>query len=330
LAAKLSSPSVAFLVLPLGGTGREAVGVFESLYQADGRPFKKCTVYADTEPGTVDGVDAKLDLGLDADQVAVIKADPAAVGPVAQTMVEHYPQFLQPESIKNGSRTLRVNTQLAVEIHLDAIITQLNRSIRETVRNAPVQSILPLFLSSTGGGAGSALVLLLGLLFANRKFRDLITEGLSPHLLDTPVAVVTEPFAYALLHKPKHAAKILANAFAFRIETALVEAQNCFQYVFHQGLANDGGTVLDRQEEIAKVLGTGAYEVCRNWSFLKARFVDTVDTNKITDRYRGMDVPEERLPHIPRPAYAAKVIPRRIYQRIQAVPLYNDAKGDTP
>ncbi|MGE3779538.1 MAG: hypothetical protein AB7F89_20280, partial [Pirellulaceae bacterium] len=190
-----ASPRPAILLFGKGGTARHAFPILYDLYRADGKPFPMRSIYVDTEPGTIPEVDVKLDLGLTPDDVAALTADPGLIGPMAELMYANYPQFLQPESIRNGSRTIRLNTQLAVEYHLDRIQRVLHQVIRDLVRHGGVNQILPVFFGSTGGGAGSALIVLWGLLFADRDFRANITSGLSPNLLDVPVAVVTEPFA---------------------------------------------------------------------------------------------------------------------------------------
>jgi hypothetical protein len=307
-----TQPGTAFLLIAAGGMGRAALEKFGSLYEgaADQAPFHKFTLYADTEPGTVPAADAKLDLGLTADHVHALKANPAAFGPVAELMVQHYPHWLHPDDIKNGSRTLRLNTQLAMDFHAVRVAHRLSACLRLTARRAPGCSIVPILFSSTGGGAGSALVILLALRLADPAFRARITRGLNPNLLDTPLAVVTEPWALALQNGEVHADKILANALAFRAESALVEARQAFQYVFHQGLANEGGTVLDTPDQVSKALGTAVFNLCANWAYLKARWVDTTDSAKITDRYLGTDVPEHYLPKECHPPYAADVAQR--------------------
>ncbi len=183
-------------------------------------------------------------------------------------------------------------------------------------RAAGVGTILPIFFASTGGGAGSALTVIFGKLFARSDFRARITEGFSPHTLDIPVALVTEPFSYALRHGDKHANRIMANALAFRIETALLEAEDAFQYIMHQGLANDAGAVLDTPDEFCRALGTSVYMLCREWAYFKARAVDTVDTAKIADRYHGLDIPEYHIPVEKHPTFASAVRSRRLYRGI--------------
>jgi hypothetical protein len=302
---------IAFLLIAAGGMGRAALEWFGALYEGLGESvFPKFTLYVDTEPGTIPAADAKLDLGLSADDVSVIKADAKAFGPIAELMVAHYPHWLHPDDIKNGSRTLRLNTQLAVSFHAAKIARRLGACMRIMARRAPGCSIIPVFLSSTGGGAGSALVILIAQLLSDRDFRARITRGLNPNLLDTPLAVVTEPWALAWQNSERHAEKILANAYAFRIESALLEARQAFQYVFHQGLANEGGAVLDSQDQVSKTLGTAVFNLCAHWTYLKARWVDSIDSDKVTDRYLAGDAPEYRLPKELHPPYAADVSQR--------------------
>jgi len=117
-----------------------------------------------------------------------------------------------------------------------------------------------------------------------------LTEGLPPGTLRTPISFVVEPFAYTEKHQPVHADKILGNAFAFRVESDLIERQKGFKYVFHLGLANESGTVLDQPADIAKVLGTSVYQFQRHWPDIKPRTVDTVDSHAIDARYTGDDV----------------------------------------
>lgn len=299
----------AFLLIAAGGMGRAALEWFGALYEGfeDSAPFPKFTLYADTEPGTIPAADAKLDLGLTADDVSVIKADPKAFGPIAELMVAHYPHWLHPDDIKNGSRTLRLNTQLALNFHAAKIARRLSACLRIMARRASGCSVIPVFFSSTGGGAGSALVIMLAQLLADPAFRARITRGLSPNLLDTPLAVVTEPWALAWRNGERHADKILANAYAFRLESARLEARQAFQYIFHQGLANEGGAVLDSEDQVSKTLGTAVFNLCANWTYLKARWVDNIDSAKVTDRYLGRDVPEYRLPKELHPPYAPDV-----------------------
>lgn len=320
----------AFAFLLCGGCGRDSGRTIDQLYKSDGRPFPASCLYIDTEPGTVPWAE-KLDIGLLPSDLEAIMADPQLFGPVVEAVCRHYPQFLTHDAICNGSRTMRVITHLCVEYRLDRIRERLYASIRKLFRESGCATIQPVFVGSTGGGAGSALMVLLAILFAEPAFRSLISSGLSPYLLNLPVAVVAEPFAFAIKHKLKHQSKILANAYAFRVETALPAVQKCFQYVFSQGLANDGGAVLDTDVEISKSLGTCVYQLARHWPYAKARFVDTVDTAKTTDRYHGHDIPELRLDAGLRPPFASQVTAQRRLYRIHTVKgPWNGQKEEQP
>lgn len=285
----------AFLVIAMGGTGRAALRTFMDRYAKDGSPFPLLTIAADTEPITDDAARAKIELALTDDDLTALNGDPKSFGPIAQLMTSKYDWCLDRDASGNGSRTTRIYTQLAMEVHRHRVLRTLYQSIRDLYRGNDIDSILPVFLCSTGGGAGSALMILFALLFADAKCRARMTEGLSPYLLDKPFGIVTEPFAFAIKHLPNHAAKILANAYAFRIESAQIERRNCFQYLMSQGMANEGGAMLDTEREIASSLGTVAFQMCRNWGYYKARAVDTLDGGKNTDRFRGSNLPELQL-----------------------------------
>lgn len=283
---------VAFLLLPLGGTGRGALKHFQSLYSLEKARFPKFACHVDTEPGPAEGADSRLRIGLNAAKVDDVLADPELHGPVAQILSERYPQFLDPNSIQDGSRTFRALTQLAVEFHLDQIVVQFNRCIRHLMRTSNAKLILPVFASSTGGGAGSALAVVLSLLFADQRFRSKVTEGLDPYLLAPPVLLVTEPFAYSVDANLPQANRILSNAYAFRLEVAELQRRRAIQYAFFSSLSNSAGAMLDTEQEITRNLGSNMFAFCKAWSFLKARFVDSVDTEKYTARYAARDLPE--------------------------------------
>ncbi len=312
-------PPPAFWLLGCGGTAKAGLETTDRLYRADRSPFFMRSTISDTDPLPTEAADSTLSLGVDVQQLNAVLADPQAFGPISELMVRRYRQFLNPDSIKNGARTVRLNTQFAVEVNRQRIVDHFAADIRELVRQSGAATVQPVLFASSGGGTGSALVVTLGVLLTDPYFRARITEGLSPNLLDTPVAIMAEPFAHALKHSDAHANKILANAMAFRIETALLEAHNVFQYIIHEGMANSNGTVLDTMPQVSKVLGTMIYQFCKNWSHLKARFVDTVDSQVLTDRYRGRDVPEQHFPVTLHPAFASKLPPRHISHRIRVI-----------
>ncbi len=207
----------------------------------------------------------------------------------------------------NGARTIRLLTQLAFAYHYESILRGLRNSILDLYHQGGIGGIIPVLISSSGGGTGSALQILFPQALNDPWFASRLTEGLPSGVLQTPILFLVEPFAYALRNQTMHADKILANSYGFRMESVLLEAMHAYKYCFHLGLANEDGAVLDSPEEIAKVLGTSVYQFERHWPQIKGRVVDTADTHALTARYTGYDIPEHvihRANGVPIASYA--------------------------
>jgi len=290
--SSLSEPHPGFLITCMGGTGLAAAEYVRALYEADGRPFPMFLQQMDTDRLTSDAFDQSILIGLTDAKVNAIVSNPAVFGPIVETIVKHYAHLLNPEDVKDGSRTIRLLTQLSFIYHRTQILEKLRHALIELVHQGWVGSVIPIFISSSGGGAGSALQILLAQALAEPTFRNRLLEGQTPGLLSTPISCVVEPFALAMRNRNSQATMILANAMAFRMESAVLENCNAFKYVIHLGLANRAGVVLDSPDEIAKVLGTSVYLFQRNWPLLKGQIVNGVDTNRMLRHYAGHDVPE--------------------------------------
>ena len=117
-------------------------------------------------------------------------------------------------------------------------------------------------------------------------------------VLHTPLSFVVEPFALAHTHHRLHASKIMANAFAFRIESDLLERQHASKYIIHVGFANTKGTILCDPVHFARVLGTSVYEFQRSWPELKPRLVDGPNVTALGSGYAGHDTPEFHFPQL--------------------------------
>lgn len=282
----------AFMNILLGGTGREAGRHLSDLHRADRSPFPMTIVHIDTEPQTASFVEWPMQISLDR-KIQIMKASPQKFGEVTSTIVEHYAKFLNSEDITNGSRTIRLLTQLAFAYYCEQILRQLHNAILHLYHGGGIDGIIPVLISSSGGGTGSALQILLPQAMRDPWFKSRLTEGLAADCLQTPILFVVEPFAYALRSQTMHADRVLGNSYAFRTESVLLEDIHAFKYCFHLGLTNDDGAVLDSPEEIAKVLGTSVYQFERHWPQIKGRLVDTVDTHAITGTYTGDDIPEK-------------------------------------
>ena len=282
----------AFLTLLLGGLGLAAGRHLHQLYELDRRPYPTSVVHIDTDPESWPFVDRSIRIPLDGQKVKTMIDSPENFGPVVATIVRHYLRYLNPEDIRNGARTIRLLTQLAFEYHRRRILRELRKAVLALWHRGGFDHVIPVLVSSSGGGTGSALQILLCQALNDRAFFCRLNEGFDPGWMHTPVLCVVEPFAFAMGHQDSHADKILGNAYAFRVESALLEEAHAYKYCFHLGLANRHGAVLDSRDEIAKVLGTSVYQIQRHWLQIKKRFVVTMDSN--FSPYGGWNIPEVR------------------------------------
>lgn len=294
--------NMGFLNLYVGGTGALAAEPFQQLWQADGRALPVSRLYLDTDAPPprllADGlIDAFIPVRLDGDQIRAVKATPQSFSPIVEAIVQEILPMLSEEDIGHGARTTRLIAQLFWEVRRTDIAASLNRCLREFMHNRGCRKVLPVLVGSSGGGTGSSLAILLAAALQERTFRSLVLQGFPDAFLMTPTAFVVEPFYRAIAHtqKPVHLSRILANTMGFRIESAYLESMGAFKTIYHLGLANSGGAVLDSEGDVGRVLGTTLYQFQKHYSTkIKARTVDTSDTMAISGRYRGNDTPEEQ------------------------------------
>lgn len=309
-----------FSVHLCGGGGQAAAPWLISLLQSDPlRPAYKTICY-DSDRIHLAGLDAKVDLSV-ADQVEAILADPGAYGSICEFVAAHRPELLNAETCRYGSQTMRIPTQLDVEVHTSAII-EANRATMQALGKEGCDATIPLIVAGTGGGMGSALSVLLPSMFNNPDFRSLVADPLGI-LLYKPVLILADPYAMAMKHAgTKHADRIMANACATRAELARLDRHNALGYVFNLGLSNGDGAIYDTPEEIAYALALAAYHLMVDFEYLQARWVDTVATAVLTDHYSGRDVPECRVPRSERPSFAQE--PQTRLSRTSFVDLDNN------
>lgn len=303
-ATRSGEKPTAFLVIPLGGTGNAATANIRRQYDMDRQPFPMTIAAVDTDSLPTQGGDFQIRIGLDGQKAKAIIANAGVFGPKAEAIVRDFGALLHPENIQNGARTTRALTQLALLYHEELVIKQLRDAVLHLFHQGGFKHIIPVMLASSGGGTGSALSILLPQKLAESRFKARLTEGLPSGVVQTPILFVVEPFAYAMRNQTLHADKILANAFAFRLESALLEIAGALRYCFHLGLASPGGTVLDSPDQIARVLGTSVYQFLYHWPQIKSRLVDTVDTHMLSARYAGQDI-WERVQRLFAPASGA-------------------------
>jgi hypothetical protein len=104
-----------YLIVAAGGTGRDAMPLFDLLYRRDGEPFAKWLLQIDTENVRSAVVDDFACIRMTAGDIRAIQSDPEMFGLVAQTVVEHYPHLLREDSLQHGARTARRGRNLGCE-----------------------------------------------------------------------------------------------------------------------------------------------------------------------------------------------------------------------
>ena len=287
-----------FLNLHLGGIGATSAPVMRDLWKADLKRLPLYTGLLDTEEpnqqlikdGTVDAI---LSLRLSPKKVHTLLATPNSFGPTAARIMHALPKLITPDHLGNGARTVRALAQLMFEVRRDEIAAQLNRCLVDFRHKYGVQQIIPILHTSSGGGTGSALGILLPRYLMTKSFRSRVLQGLTDDSLGIPFAFVVEPFFRAAAHSddPLHTARILGNAMAFRIESAMLERLGFFNYLYHLGLSNGGGVVLDNERDVARVLGTSAYLFQKHYETqIKPRTVDRADIHRSFGGYLGDDI----------------------------------------
>lgn len=282
--------NVAFWNMHIGGVGTTAGTYLLDRYHGDGQPFAMSMFHLDTDPSTSLATDDQVLVQLAAGDVRAMRANPRAFGPIATAIIHNLERLLAAGDILNGSRTTRALTQLAFIFHRERICRALHKSLNHLRERFKVSMVMPVFISSSGGGTGSAAQILLMDLFRQPDFRLRVLGGSPSDLLLPPMSFVVEPHAYANAASLMQGRKIMANGLAFRLESEAMLQQHAASYVCHIGYANSGGTVLNQPALMARVLGNGVYEIERSWPTLKGRWVDGPDDIASITSYGGQDV----------------------------------------
>lgn len=282
---------VGFLQLLCGGTGLAAAPVFYERYEADAETFPVRSIQIDTDPKTNTCIDTQIDISLSGERLEALRADPDRFGSTTRVILSEFAKYLDPDDIRNGSRTIRPLTQLAFLFHRPRLIREIRRAVQLLCQNNRIKQVIPFLVSSTGGGAGSAGQILLMRELSKPSTQRFLCEGLPPNILSTPISFVADPYAMAIQHSDDQHARIMANAFAFRVESEALERAGRIKNIFHIGMSNRFGVMLTQPDQIGWVLGTCLYEFQRNWSELKGRIVDPTAA-KLGSRYLGRDLPE--------------------------------------
>jgi len=279
-----------FLNLLLGGVAAGAGRTFRHRHEVDGCPFLQALVQIDTHPDEPCPADMTYFMETSAQDMDAIIQNARLFGPEAVAIIEGMKDLLRPSDITNGARTTRCLSQLLFLFHKREVCRALRDTIADLRCKARFKRIRPVLISSSGGGTGSALQVLLMIAFASTGFRRELLLGEDDYLLLPPISFVVEPFHYARVVGDAQAHKVLANGFAFRVETEhLMKKGIGPDYVIHLGYSNDEGTVIASADMMARTLGECVYQMERSWPEFKKFFVDNVDANAIFSRYGGED-----------------------------------------
>lgn len=281
--------NLAFLNIFAGGVGAAAGRNFLRSHKADQHPFPQVSLCLDTDASTQLPDVESCWIPLSPERVSAMRANPLNFGPEVPIAIRELERLLSADDIENGSRTTRGMTQLSFILHRNHIARSFKKALHALRKQARIQRVMPVIVSSSGGGTGSASQILLMDLLSRTDFRQQLLNGVPDQSLLKPLSFVVEPFEFANRTSDMQAKKIIANAFAFRLESEVMLERGAVSYISHLGFANDQGTVLDDPELMARVLGTVVYEIERNWEHLKARWVDGPDDVASMANYSGRD-----------------------------------------
>ena len=277
------------LIAGMGGAARDALQVFDSKCNDD-TPFPYHIIHIDTEPTTLKGIDS-LTLHLETEELKATIGNAALFGPDVAHIVNELHEYLDKNDVTNGSRTLRALTQFNYQRHRVEIINKLRAGI-DVLKSQRLTSIIPITVSSSGGGTGSALQILLNRDLAKPEFRAEVMMAIPESQLEASIAMFADPFSLARQNDKQQSDRIMANSYATRIEMQPLLKSKAVQYAFHLGYSNDTGTVLSTKEQMAAVFGGSLYHLLQAWSDIKPRLVDGTDCHSISAKYSGTDTIE--------------------------------------
>ena len=296
---KASAPSsaspIAVLLIALGGVGGRATNVFRSLHTADDRLFPAVVHHIDTDPSASASPDVATYINLDSAGLDAMRGSPRKFGPHVKGILERLDPILRGDP-SPGARTTRACSQLFYAYHRDRVISDIGYSLSLLTEQYHVQNIVPFIVSSSGGGTGSALTVLLLRDFQDPDFRHRICLGHQAEI-HQPVVLLNEPYAHIRNVGLTQARKIQGNMYALRLESDHIQNSLGVAHAFyHLGLSNSHGVVLADADSMATVLGHGAYYIAQQWEAIRSASCDNAETNMTS--YGGQDTLERQRPEL--------------------------------
>lgn len=280
-----------------GGIGSGAARVVRKLHSADDRPFPLVIHQIETDDRSDAQADVATSIALDEQELAVIRSNPLQFGSEVPRLLQTLKPYLEKGDPSPGARTIRPFAQLFWSYCCrNKLIDDARQALTLLAKSSRIATVLPLIVASSGGGTGSSISVLLPRALRDPEFRDHVLMGHQLQL-ERPVLLVSDPYANARSAGKLQAWRIMANMFGFRDETEVLLHQGAVQYVYHAGLGNKQGILLDDVDAIAQSLGNSAYFFARDWTAIKGALCDGIDNNIVAGlEYPGEDTLEKLFP----------------------------------
>ncbi len=266
----------AFLNIACGGVGRLATIERRKREQAIGVDIPEQTIILDTAP-IEDTNELHLQLPLNEMIVNLLSGNRNRFGKSTSRILRALEtgHRLETDQIQHGARTIRSITQLAMLYYRTRLLDVIEVGIERLLRKYAPKTIVPFIYSSSGGGSGSGLQIGVPDDLSRTISRQRILTGLSKGILERPISMVVEPISYSKKAAVDHGDAILANSYAFRIESEALLQQSKIQTVFHIGYSNSEAIVLKEAKLAARVMAETIVELQRSYNDFKDRWVDS-------------------------------------------------------
>lgn len=226
-------------------------------------------------------------IGLQATELDAMRANIELFGIAAEIIDTEFGEFLHREDVEAGSRARRALTQLFTAYHSAELLEDMRQQLLELMNEEGARQIQPVLVGSVGGGCGSALLILLTLMLADRESRAQILAGFDDAVMRRPIVFAAEPYAMADQNNEIQQNLIYGNAFSFRQEAGHLQARSQLAEVNLTGLSNSSGVVLKTIAQLHRQLGNAAY-----WHMRHASLIESTKANYGFTHYGGMDAPE--------------------------------------
>lgn len=283
-----------YYVLLGGGVGFGAGREIERLHRRHERPFPIRLHAIDSDKALRDRKHPFHDstfIGLQATEVDAMRANVELFGSVAEIIDRDFHEFLHREDVEAGSRARRALTQLFCAYHRLQLIEDMRQQVLELMEDEGASQIQPVLVGSTGGGCGSALMILNALLLTEQDSRDQILAGFDDAVLRRPIAFAADPYAMADQNNEIQQNLIYGNAFAFRQEAGYLQREGQMAEVNLTGLSNSRGVVLKSIQQLQRQLGNAVF-----WHMQHEPHIESIKANHGFTKYEGKDAPERYNP----------------------------------